>query len=296
MREGKQNSHRQATSCRRGGGTRDPCQCPDCWRISSIPSPAAGSRNTGSTQDHDALYSLLPVASHSLPGRRDQRHITTLVTRQPTDPFSRATITHPASQEERGMHQVVGTAPAVVESNWDVIDHDYTKGHSTEEDLSARLTPDEEDLITQLTSALEKVPDPAINQISHSNISLSCEEVKEIKEVGTPDILKDFLDFDLTAKPPNTGNMNGSDNVAPSESYCGLDLHSGSQRSSPVTKEQILVFLQDNFTSASPGSLASSESGYESSLSPRSLRSPDLVDPTMDFDMDSFNELFPTLF
>merc|ERR1712002_449486 len=89
--------------------------------------------------------------------------------------------------------------------------------------------------------------------------------------------------------------------------------------SSPISKEQILDFLMDKTRTPSPGS----ESGYESVMSPSSIGSPEASymntsigspdasfmdasigspeakydsNSNMELDMESFNELFPSLF
>lgn len=188
---------------------------------------------------------------------------------------------------------MVGSTAADVEPKWEVADHDYIKGYQAKESVNERLTPAEEDLITQLTSALDEVPSPDVTQVSSDGVTISIDDLAvQTEALGTPDILKDFLDFEMTANIPNDH-----------DAQFMLDTQSlkeprhlvTARAPSPISKEQILDFLQDKVTSASPESIVGSESGYESVLSPRSLGSPEELDHNIDIDMDSFTELFPSL-
>lgn len=193
---------------------------------------------------------------------------------------------------------MVGTTTTDVESNWDIADHDYTRGYHSKEGLNERLTPAEEDLIFQLTNALDEVPSPSVKKVSPGVASLELE--CQTEDVGTPDILKDFLDFDSLANVTIATNDNEK---------CQGTQQSPYSAPSPISKEQILEFLQDKVNSCSSESLLDSESGYGSISSPQSLRSQDeVLSPqslpssdefeghSMDLDIDSFTELFPSLF
>lgn len=188
---------------------------------------------------------------------------------------------------------MVGTPSTGMESSWDVADHDYTKGCQTRMEMS--LSAEEDNLITQLTNALVQSTECNLEQLSQGNAGTRVPAViKHCEEVTTPDVLQDFLDFENTAILPRA--------------------------TSPITKAQILDFLKDEVTIPSPGSTGSSESGYESIYSPKSvdymensgpfeynedLRGSPLPiersskieeDCEMSLDIASFNELFPTLF
>lgn len=177
----------------------------------------------------------------------------------------------------------MGTTTTVVEPSWDV-DHDYSsRGHHTKQDPNDRLTPAEEDFISQLTSALDEVPNSSVKCTSPENAA----ESQATKDVSTPDIVKDFFDFGMDSSifqevsSPVTSTKSSE---SPKESP---------RVQSPISKEQILDYLQDQVISTSPQSLFESESGYESS-SPKYFASDD--EQNIDFDMDSFSELFPALF
>lgn len=205
---------------------------------------------------------------------------------------------------------MVGTTPTVLESNWDVADHDYTKGSHTKNELNLSLTPAEDDLITQLTKAMDQVPEISVKDTSPEGVTISVDDVApQTDDIATPDILKELLDFGWFESNAETQEENqGASqlNTAPVKE----DLQSTNERAaSPITKEQILDFLQDKMLSPSHGSSTESESGYDSITSPRSLGSPETIDLTsprplgspepldqaMELD-DSFNELFPSLF
>lgn len=193
---------------------------------------------------------------------------------------------------------MVGTTTTDVESNRDLADHDYTKGYEAKEDLNTRLTPAEEDLIAQLTSALNEVPAQSIECVSTNGVTMSIDELASpTEDITNSEVLKDFLDFEKIA----------SISVTKGNETCPRTQSHSTRAPSPISKEQILDFLQDKLTSSSPESLLGSESGYESITSPQSLESFDVLSPqslqsdefedhSMDFDIDSFNELFPSLF
>lgn len=189
----------------------------------------------------------------------------------------------------------MGTTATVLEPSWDV-DHDYSsKVHHTEQDSNERLTPAEEELITQLTSALEEVANPIHNITNMSTVADS--ESETVKEISTPDIVEDFFDFgmdsgilDETKLPVTSEKIESS---IMSEDNLRV-LEENPEVVSPLRKDQILDYLQDQVTSTSPQSVFESESGYDSSSSPTYFASDD--EQNIDFDMDSFSELFPALF
>lgn len=192
------------------------------------------------------------------------------------------------------MREVVGTTAAVLEPSWDV-DHDYSsRVHHTKQDSNERLTPAEEELITQLTSALEEVANPI--QIITDMSTKADTESETVKEISTPDIVEDFFDFGMDSgifnesKLPVTAEEKST--VISEESLKGLE--ENPIVVSPLRKDQILDYLQDQVSSTSPQSVFESESGYDSSSSPTYFASDD--EQTIDFDMDSFSELFPALF
>lgn len=174
-----------------------------------------------------------------------------------------------------------------MEPNWD-IDHDYTN-ESLPVDCSIRLTPDEESLITELTSALSEVPVSNMGQASTDGIANSqVNTTHTAGDVCTPDIIKDFFDFGMDVNVVGEGSNHKLHSV---ESETQNKAKSQAPLS-PISKEQILDFLEDKaLTSPQYGS----ESGYESSLSPRSLGS---LEESEDqgMELDSFIELFPSLF
>lgn len=192
------------------------------------------------------------------------------------------------------MREVVGTTATVLEPSWDV-DHDYSsRVHHTKQDSNERLTPAEEELITQLTSALEEVANPI--QIITDMSTKADTESETVKEISTPDIVEDFFDFGMDSgifnesKLPVTAEEKST--VISEESLKGLE--ENPMVVSPLRKDQILDYLQDQVSSTSPQSVFESESGYDSSSSPTYFASDD--EQTIDFDMDSFSELFPALF
>jgi len=151
-----------------------------------------------------------------------------------------------------------------MESNWD-IDHDYTKESLAPLDCNLRLTPDEESLITELTSALSDVPVTNHGIESTNGITNSLENYNQTGNVTTPDIIKEFFDFGM--------DVNVADQTDNSLGITGNGIvdTDKSRVPSPISKEQILDFLEDK-TNSSPK--YGSESGYESILSPsRSLES-----------------------
>ncbi|XP_068224476.1 LOW QUALITY PROTEIN: X-box-binding protein 1-like [Palaemon carinicauda] len=207
------------------------------------------------------------------------------------------------SEQPQTEEQVVGTTPTVVESSWDVDDHDYTKGCQTQ--LNMNLTPAEDELIAQLTTALDQENVSCMDHTT-SNVMVQSSPVQN-QEVATPDILKDFLDFQSMSTTGNNMNVCQSPQI-------------NVRAPSPISKAQILDFLKDIVTIPSPGSSGSSESGYESVLSPKSeasfenngshdyldelvespvsmVQSPAVSeDCESNLDIESFNELFPSLF
>ncbi|KAK4295272.1 hypothetical protein Pmani_032151 [Petrolisthes manimaculis] len=249
---------------------------------------AEGSRSVGSNQDHGALYTLLPMDKS---GCNDRRHVQNSepVVRQVFPQQQQTTAsTQLTSQEASSYQQVVGTTPTVMEPNWD-IDHDYTS-ESLPVDCSLRLTPDEENLITELTSALSEVPVSGMGQASTNGIISSQTDTvtHTTGDVCTPDIMKDFFDFGMDV---NVVGHEDNHRLVKVESETHNKANSQAP-SSPISKEQILDFLEGK-TLSSPQ--YGSESGYESSLSPRSLGSSEELDD-QGMELDSFIELFPSLF
>ena len=188
----------------------------------------------------------------------------------------------------------MGTTATVLEPSWDV-DHDYSsRVHHTQQEPNERLTPAEEELITQLTSALEEVPN-SVQSIT--NMPTVAVQGFETEDITTPDIVEDFLNFEMDSdifevKSPIRSEEEAKCSVTSEENLKVLE--ESPRILSPVRKDQILDYLQDQVTSTSPRSVFGSESGYESSSSPRYFASDD--EQNIDFDMDSFSELFPTLF
>lgn len=179
---------------------------------------------------------------------------------------------------------MVGSTTTVVEPSWD-IDHDYSsRSHHIKQDPNERLTPAEEELITQLTSALEEVPNSNVKSISSPKVS----EPQISNDVSTPDIVKDFFDFGMDSSMFEEVTL-PTTSVKDSESSTEIP-----RGQSPISKEQIMDYLQDQAITTSPQSLFGSESGYESSSSPKYFASDD--EQNIDFDMHSFSELFPALF
>lgn len=223
--------------------------------------------------------------------------------------------------EEAQLQQMVGTAATVVESSWDVVDHDYTKESQTQ--LNINLTQAEDDLITQLTNALGEDNSSSTEQLSTDDASsvTAVHVLGQGEELATPDILKDFLDFENAASLRNT-TSNNNNVFAGNQNPCIDNQSTTTVRApSPISKAQILDFLQDKLNIPSPGSSGSSESGYDSAMSPKSVDSlenngsldytEELIDspvpPTsesprvdedcgLSLDIESFNELFPSLF
>jgi len=153
---------------------------------------------------------------------------------------------------------------------------------------------------------LDKAP------ITSSKITTNANGPTQIGQpcLDTPDILQEFIDFEIAALESTQQNSSTScvsDTETESAqlsqyllSPCSPPL--SSRASSPVTKEQILEFLKDNqpLSPSAGSSLGGSESGYDSMTSPRSsgsfetssIGSPDVGE---DLDMDSFIQLFPSL-
>ena len=189
---------------------------------------------------------------------------------------------------------MVGTTAAVLESSWDVADHDYSRGCQTP--LNMNLTPAEDELITQLTEALDK--EAACVEQSRNTVMEVEPSPAQSQDPATPDILKDFLDFQSMNSTPASNRIDVNQNQL------------SVRAPSPISKAQILDFLQDIVTIPSPGSSGGSESGYESASSPKSEYLDDLVgspvsaarspavseDCESNLDIESFNELFPSLF
>lgn len=213
--------------------------------------------------------------------------------------------------EEAHPEQVVGTTTTVMESSWDVADHDYSRGCQTPLDMD--LTPAEDELITQLTKAMGR----ETTEVTPSTIMKEEPIIVQGQEPATPDILKDFLDFQNINTTPATNKVNVGQNPL------------SVRAPSPISKAQILDFLQDIAAIPSPGSSGSSESGYDSASSPKSEvsfdSSGDYLDELVDspvpvartsvnspvpmvrspassedcessLDIESFSELFPSLF
>ncbi|XP_047488432.1 LOW QUALITY PROTEIN: uncharacterized protein LOC125038859 [Penaeus chinensis] len=274
---------------------------------SAVSQSAEGSGDVGSAPDHGSLNTLLTVGQYSCLGgvsKQNSRNPSQSACQQQAS----QQFANPSSQEENC--EVVGTTPTVLESNWDVADHDYTKGSHTKNELNLSLTPAEDDLITQLTKAMDQVPEISVKDTSPEGVTISVDDVApQTDNLATPDILKELLDgwfeSNIEAQEVSQGASQELNTTPVKE-----DLQPTNERAtSPITKEQILDFLQDKMQSPSHGSSTESESGYDSVTSPRSLGSPEMIDLTsprplgspepldqgMELD-DSFSELFPSLF
>ncbi|KAG0724409.1 X-box-binding protein 1 [Chionoecetes opilio] len=248
-------------------------------------SQSEGSQHPGSNQDHGSLYTVLPVGNTSTSGSGDGLGNASTV-RKPGNVQSKAPTASVASKEASNLRQVVGTAATVLEPTWD-IDHAYSsKAHHIEQDSNERLTPAEEDFISQLTSALEEVSNP-IHSIKDLP-TVGVQRSETVKDVSTPDIVQEYFDFGM-----ETSIFEEAEPLGSSEEN-RKNFEESSRIVSPVSKDQILDYLQDQLPGTSPRSVFGSESGYDSSSSPRYFASDD--EHNMDFDMGSFSELFPTLF
>jgi len=199
------------------------------------------------------------------------------------------------------------------------MDHDYIEIDNI---INTNLTSAEEDLITELKSALGKVAVPRV--VTSSNDGVTTLDTADITSatrtinvnnptpsqqcLDTPDILQEFIDFEMAAQQSSQQTSRTSDSQSSEteatqlQSYLMSPLPLPSSRApSPLTKNQVLDFLQDKPLSPSAdSSVGGSESGYDSMTSPRSLGSyetcslgsPDVVE---EFDMESFVQLFPSL-
>lgn len=226
---------------------------------------------------------MLPVGNTSCHGSGDELCRTSSGGKQHTSQ-SRVPRIPATSEEASNLRQVVGTTTTVLEPSWDV-DHDYSsRVHHTKQDSNERLTPAEEEFITQLTSALDEVPNSNVKCTSLEEAAKS----QAAKDVSTPDIVNDIFDFGMDSNIFEVVNASTA-SVNSSESH-----KENARVESPVSKDQILDYLQDQVMSTSPQSLFGSESGYESSSSPKYFASDD--EQNIDFDVHSFSELFPTLF
>jgi len=225
---------------------------------------------------------------------------------------------------------LVGTTAEVVESSKSVMDHDYIEIDNITN--TTNLSTMEEDFITQLTSVLGDVAAPRVVTSSNdgiitldeapittapSSLNINVQTQASQQCPDTPDILQEFIDFEMAAQQSSqqtTGCVHTSQqsssiscsNNTETEStqlppYLLSPLPPSSRAPSPITKDQILDFLQDKPLSPGAGSsVGGSESGYDSMTSPRSsgsyescsLGSPDVSE---EFDMESFVQLFPSL-
>lgn len=236
---------------------------------------------------------MLPVGDASSHGSGDQ--LSTASNKRKIEHVrSQLPKQSPPGKETSGVREVVGSAAALVEPSWDV-DHDYSsRVHHMQQDSSERLTPAEEELITQLTSALEEVSNPVQGAKDMPTIEVTASET--VKDpISTPDIVQEFFDFGMDA-----GIFEEEKSPVPCEEMAKSPVKTettkedGLRISSPVRKDQIMDYLQDQVPGTSPRSVFGSESGYDSSSSPRYFASDD--EQNIDFDMDSFSELFPSLF
>merc|ERR1711915_393509 len=200
-----------------------------------------------------------------------------------------------------------------ISSNDDVITFDATP-----------LTTHSKSNVNGPTPLLRDVAVPRVASLSNNVVTLDKAPITSVKRtinaerptqisisqpcLDTPDILQEFIDFEMAAQQSSqqSSNSSGSNNTEIEStkltSFLLSPLPSPSARApSPITKEQILDFLQDKPLSPSAGSsVGGSESGYDSVTSPKSsasyescsLGSPDV---TGEFDMESFVQLFPSL-
>jgi len=155
-------------------------------------------------------------------------------------------------------------------------------------------------------ATLDKAP------ITSTKRTINVEGPAQISQPGldTPDILQEFIDFEIAAlessqQDSSTSCVNDTETEAAQLSQyllspCPPPL--SSRASSPVTKEQILEFLKDNqpLSPSAGSSIGGSESGYDSMTSPRSsgsFETSSIGSPGVgeDLDMDSFIQLFPSL-
>jgi len=198
------------------------------------------------------------------------------------------------------------------------MDHDYIEIDNIIN--TTNLTIAEKDLITEIESALGEVAVPRVVTSTNGGvttpgtaavtipINTNIQTQSSQQSLETPDILQEFIDFEMAAqqsKQPTSSTSDSNNSETESNqvhSYLMLPLPQSSSRApSPITKDQILDFLQDKPLSPSAGSsVGESESGYDSVTSPRSLGSYDSCslgspDVAEDFDMDSFVQLFPSL-
>jgi len=196
------------------------------------------------------------------------------------------------------------------------MEHDYIEIDNI---INTNLTTAEKDLITEIESALDEVAVPRVVTSTNGGvttpgttavtipINANNQKQSSHQSLDTPDILREFIDFELAAQQSSPQISSTSDSNVKAEtnqlhSYLMSPIPQSSSRApSPITKDQILDFLQDKPLSPSAGSsVGGSESGYDSMTSPRSLGSYDSCslgspDVTEDFDMDSFVQLFPSL-
>merc|ERR1712106_1048117 len=283
---------------------------------------AAGGCNTGSSQGPGALYPVLTMAPHSIVGIPSGAHVTsTFPSKTPGN--STVYIENPSvpSKQKTRTHNLVGPSTDIMESSKSIMEHNYIEIDNIIN--TTNLTLAEENLITELKTALGGVAVPRVMKSSnHGVITLDTAAATTATRtiiannqtqpsqqcLDTPDILQEFIDFEMAAQESlqqtsSTSDFNNSE-TEPTQlhSYLQSPLPLPSSRAaSPITKDQILDFLQDKPLSPSAGSsVGGSESGYDSMTSPRSLGtyetcslgSPDFSE---DFDTESFVQLFPSL-
>merc|ERR1712179_212223 len=281
---------------------------------------AAGGCNTGSSQGPGAPYPVLTVAPHSIVGIPSGAHITSTFPNR--TPGNISYVENPAPIKEKSRtHNLVGTSTDIMESSKSIMEHNYIEIDNIIN--TTNLTLAEENLITELKSALGSVAVPRVMKSSNNGVitldtaaattatrtPIANNQTQASQQcLDTPDILQEFIDFEMAAqeslqRTSSTSEFNNSE-TEPTQlhSYLQSPLPLPSSRAaSPITKDQILDFLQDKPLSPSAGSsVGGSESGYDSMTSPRSLGtyetcslgSPDVSE---DFDMESFVQLFPSL-
>lgn len=144
-------------------------------------------------------------------------------------------------------------------------DHDYSDNKSSAKinTKDSTLSAEEEKMISEITKALEESLQPTSQEVP-----------------TTPELL-DLLSFD-EVKPPLTLNSD----------YSTTTSSPVVTPPSPITKEEILDFLQDHETGIDDCPVTGSESGYDSVHSPFSYSSERSEDFSFEQDDCNSNELF----
>lgn len=163
-----------------------------------------------------------------------------------------------------------------------IIDHDYVSTQY-DEGLGNFDFVDVEQDILKLASLT-----PQITQMSPEGVTIKLEDsVEQNKDSEVLNGLQDFMNVEL--KDWSSTNQAITQGMP----------HSPARSSSPITKEEILFFLQDSDKlTTGPRSVTGSESGYESVPSPMPTSPvPSSKTDMAELDIDScFSELFPDLF